>query len=289
MDVPWIKSNPNRSGSCPIGVLFLLALSLTLIPACLQARSAKAERYFKKALRLSEKGDMDRARVAYDAALTIDPDFAETRVNRGRIHLFNEALEDAGSDLTHALSVSPGDVEALILRSRVFQAQGRLGEAMEDLSASMAGAGGQDPEKLFMRANLLYELKDSDNARLDLEAASAICLEETRAMVAEVSRLESRGNGAAGISGKEGPTRSIGELAPAPRGEDVAPTHAEQFQAYQAELGKQHLAATGVSDSALDRLRALLEERRELYKRILALQRELNTPEGEKENARVLD
>ena len=198
MDVPWIKSNPNRSGSCPIGVLSVFALSLTLIPACLQARSAKAERYFKKALRLSEKGDMDRARVAYDAALTIDPDFAETRVNRGRIHLFNEALEDAGSDLTHALSVSPGDVEALILRSRVFQAQGRLGEAMEDLSASMAGAGGQDPEKLFMRANLLYELKDSDNARLDLEAVAGDRL------AGEQGHADRQGLGVGALAGDDG-------------------------------------------------------------------------------------
>ena len=289
MDVPRNKPNPNRSRSCPIGVLLLFALLLALFPASLQAGSAKAERQVKKALRFSEKGDMDRALEAYDAALVIDPDFAKARAGRGRLHFFNGALEAADSDLTHALSISPGDGEVLFLRSRVYRDQERFQEALADLSASMAGAGRYDPERLFMRAELQYEMNDPDNARLDLEAASAICLQETRTLAREVSQLESQANGAAGKNVIDAPVRAIGEQAPAPRGEDVAPTHAEQFQAYQAELGKHQLAAKGASHAELDRFRALLEERRALYKRILALQRELNTPEGEKENARVLD
>ena len=72
----------------------------------------------------AERGEFDLAIADYDAAISINPLFAEALVNRGVAWARKGELERAIADYDAALRISPRDAKAIRNRSLALEQQG---------------------------------------------------------------------------------------------------------------------------------------------------------------------
>ena len=78
---------------------------------------------------LQEQGRLDEALAAFDAALTLDPDYAEAQFNRGVVLQHQGRLDAAIEAYKQSLRLRPDYIEAATNMGIALQEMGRLGEA----------------------------------------------------------------------------------------------------------------------------------------------------------------
>ncbi|MCA8900864.1 MAG: hypothetical protein KDA53_06390 [Hyphomonas sp.] len=91
-----------------------------------------------------EAGAAEQALTAFDGALKIAPDAPELLVDRAGAHLLLAQYDEAIDDLDGALARTPGMGPAYHLRGEAWLAKGYLEKAMDDVLAAMAA----DPENI---------------------------------------------------------------------------------------------------------------------------------------------
>jgi tetratricopeptide (TPR) repeat protein len=97
---------------------------------------------------LAEQGDARAARQALDAALAADPGLAEAWAILGQVAFEAADLDQAVAALDRAVELS-GAPEVRYNRAVVYQAAGRLTEAIQDLDLVVDATGDQDAQHLL--------------------------------------------------------------------------------------------------------------------------------------------
>lgn len=112
-------------------------------------------------------GYTNRAEGVFGAALGLDPDNAELRVDRARTRGELGDYAGAAIDLDRALELAPEHVEALVFRASANRHLGRPDDAARDLARALK-LKPDDPEALLERGLLALGEGDLEGGRRDL-------------------------------------------------------------------------------------------------------------------------
>jgi len=153
-------------------------------------------------------GDNDRAYAAQSAALKLAPQTSlqavDILVDRAATLADAGKYDEAVVDLTAALAIQPGNIDALTFRASAYRALDKIDPALADAEAAVAGDG-NNPDARLMRG-ILYALKGRD-AEARKEWVKTVDLAPTsdaaRAAKANMERLDVKGE-------KDAPTKPEG-------------------------------------------------------------------------------
>jgi tetratricopeptide (TPR) repeat protein/ADP-heptose:LPS heptosyltransferase len=101
-------------------------------------------------------GDSLEAAKSYDAALKLDPDFAEAHGNRANLLAAAGMNKEALAEFSRAIALDPKSVPDLVNRGAVLEQMGRTEEALKDYDAAIA----LDENLSAAHANRANTLKD---------------------------------------------------------------------------------------------------------------------------------
>jgi tetratricopeptide (TPR) repeat protein len=128
---------------------------------------------FQRGLALGRSGDLQSAIACYDQVLTINPEHAYARFNRGNMWFRAERHDLAVMDYLRFIQLQPGEATALGNLGLALRRLGRLQEALEylDRAAELepGGAG-----VFHNRANLLLDLNRPHDALADADRATSL-------------------------------------------------------------------------------------------------------------------
>jgi len=94
--------------------------------------------------------ELDRAYESFTKAIEADPSLADTWANRATVLFKRGDLDGAIADLTHALRLRE-DANAFYNRGRVFEAQRKWTQAIQDYSRALDLAGEEAGHILYHR------------------------------------------------------------------------------------------------------------------------------------------
>lgn len=173
----------------------------------MQARSALIDAYVERANNRSTNGDSEGATADFDRAVELDPESAQTFIQRSVFLALQGKYEQAFKDCDAAIRLEPGSVYALCSRGAVYQTKGDMAKAIDafnqvvilfpqkayplsvralawkelgDLAKALDDinqAISVEPENGFWythRAEILRELKRDDEAAADLKKAEEL-------------------------------------------------------------------------------------------------------------------
>jgi tetratricopeptide (TPR) repeat protein len=101
-------------------------------------------------------GDALEAAKAFDAAIKLDPDFAEAHGNRASLLAAAGMAKEALGSFSRAIALDPKSVADLINRGALLEQIGRAEDALKDYDAALA----LDPNMAWAHANRANALKD---------------------------------------------------------------------------------------------------------------------------------
>jgi tetratricopeptide (TPR) repeat protein len=117
------------------------AASFDRIAACtdlIRIGKVRYEVYVARASAYADSGDPAAAVADLTVAIKLQPDAAAAYAMRGALYLKDEAFRDGLVDLDTALTLSPGDEEALRARAFVWDGLGAYPAAIADYTALLA-------------------------------------------------------------------------------------------------------------------------------------------------------
>jgi len=131
-------------------------------------RLSEADRYYERGLYYYARNKLDLALADLDEAILRDPKRAEYYVARGLMLLQSDWADDAEADFAYALSLDPAQWLAHYGRGmRAFQ-EGDYAQAVNQFSRAQRVAPDR-PEIYFHRAVAFYQMRNIDQAILDME------------------------------------------------------------------------------------------------------------------------
>jgi len=132
------------------------------------SRTALAQLHYSRGIEWFAKGDQDRAIADYDAALRIDPRYAEALFNRGYAWGAKGDADRAIADYEAVLKLTPKDAAAHVARAAELTGKGDYAQAIAGYATALA----LDPRArgaLFGRGRALFYSGDYARAAADLE------------------------------------------------------------------------------------------------------------------------
>lgn len=162
---------------------------------------------------------LHRAITDYTQILAMDPDHIEALHKRGQAYGFLEDYDHAFADFMEALRCEPGDFEVHMSRAKLFQQQGRLPDAIKEVT-HVIEVNGFFVDALFFRARLFEQTEDWTKARLDyssiieaqLDVQGVSTVSSTTLTANSSGRNSSKPNSQKGSNGKP----SVPPLPPPP-------------------------------------------------------------------------
>ena len=109
--------------------------------------------------------ELDEALADFEAAIDLEPDYAEAYANRGRIHLDREDYDRAIEDLDRAIELAESLTEAYGNRGLAYQYLGDDKQALADFTRAIDID--HHPQAYYNRAALKYTLGRFDEAYED--------------------------------------------------------------------------------------------------------------------------
>ena len=73
-----------------------------------------------------------------DAAVLLQPDFADAWNRRAFLYFLKERLAEAGAAIDHALRIQPDSNQSYMIQSLILSASGKTKEAMSAIDRSLA-------------------------------------------------------------------------------------------------------------------------------------------------------
>jgi tetratricopeptide (TPR) repeat protein len=119
------------------------------------------------------KGDLEKALKDFDAALVVNPEYSDVFYNRGAVWRAKGDIEKALRDYDAALAINPEYAEALNNRGLVWRAKGDIEKALKDFDAALA-INPEDAEILNNRGTVWSDKGDIEKALKDYDAALAL-------------------------------------------------------------------------------------------------------------------
>ncbi len=122
---------------------------------------------------LLAKGDLDRARADFDAAIALAPDDPIAYRNRGSLHVLQERFDAALEDFSRVLEKMPESAEARYCRAYALFRLGRLEDALRDGEEAVRGAP-DNVEMLYLLAQCHHKLDRFADAIRDYDRILAL-------------------------------------------------------------------------------------------------------------------
>jgi tetratricopeptide (TPR) repeat protein len=135
---------------------------------------------FKKALDLTQAGQLDEAEAAYKEILAKHADIPEVHYNLGYIYMQRKDYTSAEAAYLKALEVKPGYGDATVALARVYQESGQKEKAMELMTKAASGEGGD--AKVHFNLGIFY-LNQQKNAEAEAAFKKAEQLDPANAEV----------------------------------------------------------------------------------------------------------
>jgi lipoprotein NlpI len=132
-----------------------------------------AKLHYNRGIEWASKGEHARAIADYDAAIRLDPKFAEAYFNRGHAWANRADPDRAIADYGAAIRLNPKDPAALASRAAEWLLKGEHARAIEDFDAALK----LDPKNggaLFGRGRARFYAGDFAGAVTDMEPALKI-------------------------------------------------------------------------------------------------------------------
>ena len=107
-----------------------------------------------------QSGEYDAAYMSATAALEITPADADARITRARVYFALDRVSDADVDLTTLLVFHPDHAEGLRYRADARLRQGRLDDALRDISDSLSLETSVD--SALVRGHILEAIRERD-------------------------------------------------------------------------------------------------------------------------------
>jgi len=120
-----------------------------------------------------EKEQLAKSFADFDAALALDDKYADTYCHRGQLHLLQEDLAKAVSDLRRSVQLDGGSILARIQLGMALHKNKQLTDAREVFEAAEK-AFPASPDALNYHAEFLVESGDLPGARAKFERAIAV-------------------------------------------------------------------------------------------------------------------
>ncbi|MPZ20669.1 MAG: tetratricopeptide repeat protein [Luteitalea sp.] len=193
----------------PIATPALLWL-LALLPATASAQVDESRTHFNRGVEFQRSGDLERARLAYEEALTLSPGRVDALSNLGLVYLNLGAHDKAIERLSRALSIKPDlHMVRLFLALAHFRA-GQFGRA-ERQAARVVAAHPGHPRALHLLGLSLLKLERIQEGIAALEAALRANPNNAEAAHTLATAYIRRGDVAKAEALLEGPLRSSGD------------------------------------------------------------------------------
>ena len=127
------------------------------------------------------------AEADFSAAIDLNPEFYSAWYDRGLSRLNQDRLQEGVSDLSRALLLSPGQVQALLVRSRAYRKLGMTEAADRDFDAALRSEN-VNVSALISRAIALMDV-DPHAAVKDLERAD-VMKKDNRSVLLNLSIIQ---------------------------------------------------------------------------------------------------
>jgi tetratricopeptide (TPR) repeat protein len=127
--------------------------------------------HFKKALELTQSGQLDQAEAAYKEILTKAPSIPEVHYNLGYLYTQKKDWAAAEAAFQKALELKPDYSEATVALAKVYQDSGQVDKAAELMNKTSEGSS--DPKVLFNAAIFHLNSGQSQEAMDDFLKAEA--------------------------------------------------------------------------------------------------------------------
>lgn len=155
---------------------------------------------FRRATAYHALGDVGNALKDYDAAIRANPWNVTAFADRGLLLARYESQYDlAILDFEQALTLSPDNVEVLILRGDAFAAKGKFAKAMADLDRAVALAP-RNPAAYVHRAAAWSRQNKVDAALKDYATALSIDPDNVEALINRGALYAASGDGRTGLA-----------------------------------------------------------------------------------------
>jgi tetratricopeptide (TPR) repeat protein len=118
----------------------ILGLLAVVLPACATPAPKlenSAAAYSNRGLFWYEKGDYDQAISHYNAAIKLDPSYADGYYNRGIAYDDKGQYERAISDYTRAIELNPRYAKAYVNRGIAYARKGQFDQGISDLNEAI--------------------------------------------------------------------------------------------------------------------------------------------------------
>ncbi len=129
----------------------------------------KLQAEFKVAVELTNAGKYDEAIVAYKAILAQNPQIAAVHKNLGFVNLQKKDYPAAEAAYLEVLDLEPGDPDALLSLSSIYNAMGQKDKAKEMLDKATE-ANPADPKAQFKKGLFLRNANDNEGATKAFQA-----------------------------------------------------------------------------------------------------------------------
>ncbi|VIO79003.1 TPR repeat-containing protein YrrB [Bradyrhizobium ivorense] len=146
-----------------------------------------------------DRGDLDKARADYTAAIQLDPTNADAFHNRADLMLRNGALEAAIADYSQAVGLNGKFSSAYNGRGNALRERGQVDEAIADFNKAIE----LDPKSPFAyngRANALRDKGESEKAIKDYAQAISIDPKYATAYIGRANAYSDQSNWAAALA-----------------------------------------------------------------------------------------
>jgi tetratricopeptide (TPR) repeat protein len=120
-----------------------------------------------------DAGDLVGARSDLNKAETLDPNFAQNFIARGKLADFEHRPKDAVAAYTVALQREPDNIYAICQRAAAYGRLGEVDKALADLAAAMQKRG-DDPSIYIARGNFFMDRGRYDEAIADFDRAATL-------------------------------------------------------------------------------------------------------------------
>ncbi len=133
-----------------------------------QKRPTNSRGFNSLGLAYLEGRNQERAMVAYQRAIEIDPSNADAQMNLGNLYQIQKRYEESRRHLELALQANPSHVYAMINLGNWYSYQGNIGEALQCLDAALA-INPQLVEPHQVRGRILHDQGRFEEAIRDYE------------------------------------------------------------------------------------------------------------------------
>lgn len=143
---------------------------MVFVPARATAQADESRAHFNRGVELQRKGDLERARLAYEEALKLSPKRVDALSNLGLVYLNLGAHEKAIERLSQALAIEPDLHMVRLALAFAHFLTGQFGAAEREVARVVAAEPG-NPKALHLLGLSLLKLDRTPEGVAALEAA----------------------------------------------------------------------------------------------------------------------